>query len=74
MGDPFVEYALYAMTVFEPGCYKLHTSWHEKASLEISLLKKGNKIFLVTARIGVHRRMKVGGPAARALAVSVTSL
>ena len=36
--------------------------------------KKRNRIFWVTVRIGVHRRMKVGGPAAYALAVSVTRL
>ena len=37
-------------------------------------VKKGKYDFLVTSRIGVHRRMKVGGPAACALAVSVTRL
>ena len=37
-------------------------------------LKKGKYDFLVTVRIGVHRRMKVGGPAACTPAVSVTRL
>ena len=41
------------MTVFEPvkfkgnahDCYKLHTPWHEKASLEISLYKRKYDLF-----------------------------